>query len=663
MGKLINILILYSLVISFHIVRSMVGLVIYLHWKLYKYDLTEQDIINSSIVDDVNITNHYGEASITATHIKKRCKVYKLVLVDGSTLECASDHRVCTEFGYVKYVAHVKKGDIISTKNGGVKVKSIKNKYYSTFMFDMTVATEDHLYYTGNILSMNSIISAIFLVWYLLNHTDRNILCVSVNGNKVKELMEKIKTILKGLEFYMKPGIEVNNVMSMKFDSGCNLVSETTSERSGASFTIHVLYSDEFALVPHNYIKEFFRTLYPSLSSSEIAKMIITSTPRGMNKFYEIYNDAIHSKNRFNPIRTDWYEVPLQDDKGNPLLDEHGNIRYRGEDWKKDQINDLGSEEDFNQEFGCQFLSGSSMLFKSNDLRKLKAYQTKFIHHEIEDFDEDGLEYEGLLTWHPLFNMDNLKNEACKFVISIDLADGNGGDYSVINILQVLPMSAKEIESIEIFRDEKDFFKLVQIGMFRDNHTQLSDLANIFYHLITRIMIQENIRVVLEMNHEGNYFRNLSVTLYGDNNELEEDSLYIRFKARMADQSNHETYKSWRIGLTNNEKTKSYAIKIIKDKIKYNQLVLIEWMTIEEGLSFAKNKSGEYESQTGNDDCIMTCINVVHVFDSNEYVELIDDLMQYCSKEFFDLIGKKMNIDVNANKGEYTSDDDYADLL
>lgn len=663
--KAYNHIFLFFLRIVYRILLQVTDLVIYLHWRLWKYDLSGHDIINSSVPgSDIKIGSHDGYHHITASHIKKRYHVFQLKLDNGIIMECADDHLICDHFGHNIPVQNLRKGHHVCTKDGGTaKVISVKKKNYRCFMFDVTVASKDQLYNTNGILSHNSIITAIFMTWYLLTNIEKNILIVSQSGSKVKELMSKIEVILKALPFYMKPGMITNNVMTKVFDSGCKLVAETTTDKSGASFTIHLLYADEFALVHHSYINEFFRTIFPTLSSSDISRMIITSTPRGMNKFYEIYNSAIKSENRFNPIRVDWYEVPLSEKellkRGHSKeeikeMQKNGTVPYRDDEWKAIQVGDLGSEEDFNQEFGNQFLAGNQLLFQSSVLKRLKRYQTKFIHHDIEIFDAADIPYEGLLTWHPKFDEMNIINQACQFAFTIDLGDGNGGDYSVINIFQVLPMSKKEIDQMQVYTEEKDFFKLVQVGMFRSNTTPIPELAKMFYHLITEIFIQGNCKAILENNHEGNYFRKCVETIYGEDNILEDDHLWVKFKKRMDD----EKSQIWLPGLTNTEKTKDYACKVIKDKVKHNQLIPMEYITVEEGLSFAKNKKGKYESQTGNDDSIMTCVNITHFFETMDFVGQCEGIIQFIDESFTNELDVKLNRFTSLN-----GEDDYTDLF
>jgi hypothetical protein len=143
-----------------------------------------------------------------------------------------------------------------------------------------------------------SITSSIILVWYLLFNHDKNAMILANVGDTAEELMDKIKAIIKGLPFYMKPGMLVNNVMTMRFDNGCRVLAKTTTKTSGIGFTIHFLYMDEFAHINSNFIEAFFRSTYPTVSSSKVSRIIITSTPNGMNKFYEIYQGALTGENR-----------------------------------------------------------------------------------------------------------------------------------------------------------------------------------------------------------------------------------------------------------------------------------------------------------------------------------------------------------------------------
>ncbi len=478
-----------------------------------------------------------------------------------------------------------------------------------------------------------SIIVAIYLVHYILTNKDRNILLLSRNGEKVKELVSKIEVILRNLPMWLKPGIIIDQTRNKKYDNGINLIAENTTSNAGASVTAHLVYIDEFALVNHKFKHDFWTTVYPTMSSSDISKMIITSTPRGLDKFFDIYDGAINSKNKFHPIRVDWWEVPGHD-----------------EQWRLDQIIELGSEEDFNQEFGNQFLAGNKLLFNSGLLKKLKANELEFVDRELESLDDRNIEYSGYLNWHPSFDIERCHDENARFVWTVDLSDGQGGDYIVINMFQILPMTKDEISKLTIYGDEKDFFKLVQIGLFRANTIPLEYTAVIAYHLATSQFISENLKILLEVNHEGKYFITKMCEVDGEDNQIESESLFVQTRHS---QSNEKL----KIGLKNNESIRDMNCKIIKDKVKYGQIVLVEKRTVHESLSFSKDKDGKYRGE-GNDDVIMTCVNLCSYFETEDFAEQCDELLEHSPMKFQEII----NIKLNKTPVE-DEDEDYADFL
>jgi hypothetical protein len=272
--------------------------------------------------------------------------------------------------------------------------------------------------------SGKTITSSIFLLWYLLFNYEKNAIIMANIGDTAAELMDKIKIIMKGLPFFMKPGLKIYNVMTMRFDNGCRIMAKTTTKTSSIGYTVHMLYMDEFAHINANFIDSFFRSVYPTISSSQIARIIITSTPNGQNKFYDIYKAALEKENDFNPIRVEWWQVPGRD-----------------EEWKRQEIASLGSEEDFNQEYGCQFLASSRLLLDSSTLKKMRKNQQEFVFRELYPFENSLVDYSGL-TWHPKFDPASVFESDVnpRFVISIDTAGGGGGDFSVVNIFKVSPM-------------------------------------------------------------------------------------------------------------------------------------------------------------------------------------------------------------------------------
>lgn len=468
-----------------------------------------------------------------------------------------------------------------------------------------------------------SITSSIILVWYLLFNHDKNAMILANVGDTAEELMDKIKTIIKGLPFYMKPGMVVNNVMTMRFDNGCRVLAKTTTKTSGIGFTIHFLYMDEFAHINSNFIEAFFRSTYPTVSSSDVSRIIITSTPNGMNKFYEIYQGALTGENSFNPIRVDWWQVPGRDDE-----------------WKKREIGNLGSEELFNQEYGNQFLSSSSLLLGSDELRKIRNNEVEYSWREITNLHYADVNYENLI-WHPKFDLDKANLPGKKFVFSVDLSSGAKGDFTVINIFKVTPLPKVVIEKMEEFEDEADFFGLIQIGVFRDNEIKLEDITRFLQILCSEVFQVDRVKIALEMNYKGEL-------VYDKLSQREDfyDEMFLFTK-------HTESARVLKPGIKYNEKNKMKYCELLRSLMRRDRIMVNDkkW-TIPELFTFGLNNSGTYSSQSGHDDVAMTLVNLPGLFDGYYFNQIVGEVFDELEDNAYkDMIIKKLESDFS-NEGE-----------
>ena len=476
--------------------------------------------------------------------------------------------------------------------------------------------------------SGKTITSSIFLLWYLLFNFEKNAMIMANIGDTAAELMDKIKVIMRGLPFFLKPGIIVYNVMTMKFDNGCRIMAKTTTKTSSIGYTIHMLYMDEFAHINPNFINSFFKSVYPTISSSDISRVIITSTPNGMNKFWEIYKGAIDGDNEFNPIRVEWWQVPGRD-----------------EEWKKREIATLGSEEDFNQEYGCQFLSSSRLLLDSYTLKRLKTNEETFIFHELSPFESSPLDYTNLI-WHPKFDPTSiLEKDTHKFYVVIDTAGGGGGDYSVVNIFKISPMPSNVIKNKKFFEDESDFFCLLQVGIFRSNVVQIEELKVFLETLVTHVLGADNTRIVIEMDYKGEM---LMDKLLDAEDFYDEMFVYTKH-------SDASTKLKPGVKLTSRNKEKyCYDLKINTRSYK---IIPSEKNTIHELANFGMNSSGSFTSQIGKDDIAMTLVDLNCIFENSDFQDTVSDLYDMLPEKFKKLIEERLgeSSDVTQNKNSEIS--------
>lgn len=505
--------------------------------------------------------------------------------------------------------------------------------------------------YNKNILlqsrqSGKSVTTAIFVVWYLIFHKDRNVVIASATSDKAEDLAQKIEVMLLELPYFLKLGLKKDNIRKKHFSNNNTLTVETTTENTAAGMTCHLLIMDEFALVHHSIINKLYRTIIPTMSSSVTAKLIIMSTPRGTNKFYEVWQKAVKGTNNFNPIRVDWWEVPLNNEIGDPLLDKDGNIIYRGEDWKRAQIEDLGNEEDFNQEYGNQFMAGNSMIFNSTIMRLLKTQEQKFKPYPVDAIElileelEVPLKNPDIFLVHPAVDPADFSDQSSKFVFSIDLAGGTGGDYSVITIYKIIPVSKNQMDKITVATSVKDFYKMVEVAKIRTNEVEVDTLAKIFYHVVMDVF-NENLVGIVELNYEGRTFIKTCAEVYGDNNDLDPD-IFLEFPYNMI----WEDAKTFKQGVYNTDAVKKDATKKFKKHVRIGTLLLTDSNTITQSTNFSMNKSGNYECQSGNDDDIMCAVNVTHIFYHPLYEELVEDLYNEAPAEFVNIVDSKLSNDL-----------------
>ena len=428
-----------------------------------------------------------------------------------------------------------------------------------------------------------TITSAIYITWYICFHVDRNVLILANKGATSKEIMEKIKDVYDRLPYFLKPGIVVNNVQTMYFDNGCKIFAETTTKSSGRGKTVHLLYADEFAFVPDNIAEAFYTSIYPTLSSSKVSQVIITSTPNGPNLFYDLYMGGVNGTNEYKSSRIDYWEVPGRD-----------------EAWKQKEIQNLGinGQEKFETEYGLKFFTGSKMLLSEEQIERLKNGQKVFEWREIPEIHDLGIDHDGLI-WDPDFDFEF---EGKKFVVSVDLADGNGRDSTVFNIFELKLKEGKLLEGIKNPTQESDFFYLSQIGLFKDNRVSIENAARIFGELLVNYLDPENTKVVVEINFKGDYFisRVLNDPKYQDDVF---DDVFVHTK-------HTKDSKRKKPGVRIKRDNKSLFCTTFKSLEQQARIKVYEKQTCDELINFQRIDSSYSADSSHNDDIAMTCVNI-----------------------------------------------------
>lgn len=160
-----------------------------------------------------------------------------------------------------------------------------------------------------------TVTTSIFMLHTILFNPDKNIMIVANKGDTAVEIIDKIKNIYTLLPFFLKPGIKIWNQKSISFDNGCRIKTSARTKTPAIGFTLDIVYLDEFAHIPSNIIEPYYTAVYPTVSAMKNSKIIITSTPNGMNLFYKLLTEAElpngdPKKNNYKALRVYWYQVP-----------------------------------------------------------------------------------------------------------------------------------------------------------------------------------------------------------------------------------------------------------------------------------------------------------------------------------------------------------------
>jgi len=471
--------------------------------------------------------------------------------------------------------------------------------------------------------------SSVFIVWYTIFHIDKNTLVVADNAATTKEVIDKIKTIFENMPFFLKPGCITNAVMTLKFDNGCRVIGRSTTKKTGIGFNIHLLYIDEFAHINEAYIDNFFRSIYPTISASKTSKVIITSTPNGMNKFHDMYQAAMENKggkDDFVPLRVDWWQFPGRD-----------------EEWKAQTIINIGSEEDFNQEYGLQFFASDKLLLNSKDLKKIFKLKTVYVPHNLKLEPEKSLLLDHL-TFHPNFaknTLEDLRYDPNYYVFSIDTADGLGKDYLVCNIYKFVPLPVKMLESVKhLLSDRMDIFGLIQVGVYRTNKVDINEFCRAVDLLTFEVFNHNKVKLNIELNHKGDYVHEKMKL-----NELYSVSMMVHSKHTMGAQ-----FFKPGISLTSGE-IKNKICERAKYMITCNKIIPNEFKTCMELGAFGKSRAGTYRSQSGNDDLAITTVNCSAFFESPNFWELANEVYDLLPPEYLKEVKEKIFPTIDASEG------------
>ena len=267
------------------------------------------------------------------------------------------------------------------------------------FQVDMTRKFHDNRFNIAKLprQSGKSTIVTSYLLWYVLFNANVNVAILANKAATSREMLQRLQLSYENLPKWLQQGILQWNRGSLELENGSKIMAASTSSSAVRGMSFNVIFLDEFAFVPNHIADQFFSSVYPTISSGKSTKVIIISTPHGMNMFYKLWHDAEKGKNEYIPTEVHWSAVPGRDAA-----------------WKEQTIKNT-SEQQFKVEFECEFLGSVDTLISPSKLRVMPY------HDPIK-------ENKGLAIYKRAEPEHN-------YILTVDVARGTSQDYSAFCVM------------------------------------------------------------------------------------------------------------------------------------------------------------------------------------------------------------------------------------
>jgi hypothetical protein len=380
-----------------------------------------------------------------------------------------------------------------------------------------------------------------YMLWAAIFNEEYTVGILANKGQLARDILSRIQKAYEYLPSWLQQGIMTWNKGSLELENGSKIFAYATSAAGVRGGTYNLIFLDEFAFVPHNMAVEFFTSTYPVISSGQTSKVIIVSTPNGLNLFYKMWTDAIENRSTYKTVEVHWSQVPGRDAK-----------------WKEETIRNT-SEEQFRQEFETEFIGSNATLISGSKLRSLA------FHNPIHT--EEGLDiYEQPIPNH-------------LYIASVDCSEGVLLDYSAINILDVTQVPYR------------------QVAKFRSNKIPLLFLPTIIYSLAKKyneafaLIETNNIgQQVVDILHYDLEYENIYKT---EQHHIKGQSISSGFK------------RSTSFGVKTTKSVKKIGCANLKTLIENDKLIISDFDTIAELNTFVRVRDSYAAEEGSNDDLAM----------------------------------------------------------
>jgi hypothetical protein len=380
-----------------------------------------------------------------------------------------------------------------------------------------------------------------YMLWAAIFNEEYTIGILANKGQLARDILGRIQKAYEYLPQWLQQGIMTWNKGSLELENGSKIFAYATSAAGVRGGTYNLIFLDEFAFVPHNMAVEFFTSTYPVISSGQTSKVIIVSTPNGLNLFYKMWTDAIEKRSTYKTVEVHWSQVPGRDAK-----------------WKEETIRNT-SEEQFRQEFETEFIGSNATLISGVKLRSLAF-------HEPIRVEDNFYVYEEPIPGH-------------LYIATVDCSEGVNMDYSTINVLDATQAPYK------------------QVARYRNNKLPLLFFPTVIYSIAKRyneafVLVETNNigQQVVDILHYDLEYENIYKT---EQHHIKGQSISSGFK------------RSTSFGIKTTKSVKKIGCANLKTLVENDKLIINDFDTINEMNTFVRVRDSYAAEEGSNDDIVM----------------------------------------------------------
>ena len=390
-----------------------------------------------------------------------------------------------------------------------------------------------------------------FILWWAMFHEDQLIAMLANKLMLAKEQLQLLRESYVNLPYWLQPGVKLWNKMSIQFANGCRIIIAASSSDGIRGFSPNLLYLDEFAFLRPGMADEFMASVFPTISSGKKTRVIITSTPNGMNHFYRMWEDAVEEstasahdlQSKYVRSVVLWHEVPGRD-----------------EQWGIDEKARIG-EERFRQEYMCEFVGSAVTLIDYKTLQHLHPDKPMATPRIKDDYQ--------LRIFNRPLNQQQMEHDGAVYIAALDTGYGMRQDYHVLQILYA-----------------KTSCKLEQVLVLSSNCVTVEDFC-----AVSMVLLRKYHFPALTIEYNGGSgaraYQTMTATLQYPN---------------MID------YDSYFRGMYSTSATKTTAVMLLKTYIQKHYLLIHDEKTIMELMSFTRPTKNTWGASGGNHDDHVTSL-------------------------------------------------------